>query len=72
MAANGIEPELQKSPPNPAEIARALLEAGAEADAAAATYRGGPNQTTMNLGAPDGRGVAGAPVACYRVRCTDL
>lgn len=49
VAANGIEQELQKSPPNAAEIARALLETGAEVDAAAETYGGGPNQTTMNL-----------------------
>ena len=46
IAANGVENELQKSPPNAVEIARILLEAGAEVDATSEMYGGG--YTTMN------------------------
>jgi ankyrin repeat protein len=49
VAANGVEDFRQLTPPNAVEIATALLEAGAEADAPANTYGGGPAQTTMNL-----------------------
>ena len=49
IAANGVEQELQMSPSNAAEIASILLQAGAEVDATAQTYGGGPQQTTMNL-----------------------
>ena len=49
VAANGVENELQKSPKNGAEIARILIEAGAEVDALAETYGGGTNQTTLCL-----------------------
>ena len=49
VAANGVEDELQKSPENAAEIARILIEAGAEVDALAETYGGGTNQTTLCL-----------------------
>lgn len=35
VAANGIEPALQKSPPNAVEIARILLDAGANVNAVA-------------------------------------
>ena len=49
IAANGVEQELEMSPPNAAEIASILLQAGAEVDATAHTYGGGPKQTTMNL-----------------------
>ncbi len=47
VAANGIEGELQKSPANAAEVARALLEAGAEVDALAEAYHS-RRQTTLN------------------------
>ena len=49
VAANGIENELQRTPPNAVEIAEILLGAGAEVNALAETYGGGPNQTTLNL-----------------------
>ena len=49
MAANGVEDELQKSPKNVAEMARILIEAGAEVDALAETYGGGTNQTPLCL-----------------------
>ena len=49
VAANGVEDILQKSPENAAEIARILIEAGAEVDALAETYGGGTNQTTLCL-----------------------
>ena len=49
VAANGVEDELQKSPENATEIARILIEAGAEVDALAETYGGGTNQTTLCL-----------------------
>lgn len=48
-AANGVEDFRQKTPPNAVEIARYLLDSGAEVDAAADTYDGGWWQTTMNL-----------------------
>lgn len=38
VAANGVEAYRQKSPPNAVEIAKCLLEAGAEADALADMY----------------------------------
>ncbi len=46
-AANGVEQDLQKTPSNIVEIARTLLEAGAEPDALAVMY-GVPN-TTLNM-----------------------
>ena len=49
MAANGVEQYRQKSPPNAVEIAKALLEAGAEVDAIAEMFAGGTTKTTMNL-----------------------
>ncbi len=49
VAANGVEDARQMTPPNAVEIARCLLEAGAEVDALANTYGGGKAQTTMNL-----------------------
>lgn len=49
VAANGVEDFRQKTPPNAVEIARLLLESGAEVDALADTYGGGTAQTTMNL-----------------------
>jgi len=49
VAANGVEQYRQKSPPNAVEIANTLLEAGAEVDALADTYAGGPTETTLNL-----------------------
>src|SRR4029078_948036 len=39
-AANGVEGERQKTPPNAVEIATCLLDAGAEADALADMYGG--------------------------------
>jgi len=47
VAANGVEQERQKSPPNAPEIARLPLENGAEVDALAQMY--GPADTTLNL-----------------------
>jgi len=47
LAANGVEGERQKSPKNAVEMARLLLNAGAEVDALA-TMCGG-EQTTMNM-----------------------
>ncbi len=49
VAANGVEDFRQKTPANAVDVARALLEAGAEVDASADTYDGGYWQTTMNL-----------------------
>ena len=49
VAANGIETERQKTPPNAVAIGRILLDAGAEPDALCATYGGGPAQTTLAL-----------------------
>ena len=47
MAANGVEGHRQKTPPNAVEIARVLLEAGAEPDALADMYGG--QHTTMSM-----------------------
>jgi hypothetical protein len=49
VGANGVEDFRQKTPKNAVAIARFLLEAGSEVDAAAETYGGGHWQTTMNL-----------------------
>lgn len=49
VAANGVEDFRQKTPPNAVDIAKRLLDAGAEVDALAETYGGGSYQTTMNL-----------------------
>jgi len=47
VAANGVEGYRQKTPTNAVEIARALLEAGAEVDATAGMYGG--EYTTMSM-----------------------
>ena len=49
VAANGVEDFRQVTPANAVDVARMLLEAGAEVDALAETYGGGSAQTTMNL-----------------------
>jgi hypothetical protein len=49
VAANGVEDFRQKTPKNAVEIARFLLDAGAEPDAIADTYGADTLQTTMNL-----------------------
>jgi ankyrin repeat protein len=49
VAANGVEDFRQKTPKNAVAVARFLLEAGAEVDAAASTYGDDHWQTTMNL-----------------------
>ncbi len=49
VAANGVEDFRQKTPKNAVAVARFLLEAGSDVDAAAQTYGGGHWQTTMNL-----------------------
>ena len=48
LAANGVEDSLQRTPPNAVEIGRILLNAGAEVDATAEMYGGGPYQTPLN------------------------
>jgi len=47
VAANGVEGYRQKTPPNAVEVARALLQAGAEPDALADMY--GAECTTMSM-----------------------
>ena len=47
VAANGVEGHRQKTPPNAVEIARTLLEAGAEVDAMAGMYGG--QYATMSM-----------------------
>ena len=49
VAANGVEDFRQKTPKNAVEVARLLLERGAEVDAIASTYGNDYWQTTMNL-----------------------
>jgi ankyrin repeat protein len=47
VAANGVEGHRQRTPPNAVAVARALLEAGADADALAEMYGG--RHTTMSM-----------------------
>src|SRR5438876_8772234 len=47
VAANGVEGYRQKTPPNAVEVARILLDAGAEVDALADLYGG--HHTTMSM-----------------------
>ncbi len=47
VAANGVEGHRQRTPPNAVDVARALLEAGADPDATARLYGG--DCTTMSL-----------------------
>jgi ankyrin repeat protein len=49
VAANGVEDFRQKTPPNAVDVARRLLDAGAEVDALADTYSKDEYQTTLNL-----------------------
>ncbi|HEY1549620.1 MAG TPA: ankyrin repeat domain-containing protein, partial [Kofleriaceae bacterium] len=49
--ANGVEQERQKSPPNAPAIAGLLLARGADPNALALTYGGGPAQTALYLAA---------------------
>ncbi len=49
VAANGVEDELQRTPPNAVEICELLLGAGADPDALNEGYGGGPNATTLCL-----------------------
>jgi len=49
VAANGVEDELQRTPPNAVAICRQLLAAGAAPDALSVSYGGGNNQTPLCL-----------------------
>ena len=49
VAANGVVTEMQRTPPNAVEIARILLEAGADVDALGESYGGGTAQTPLSL-----------------------
>jgi len=49
VAANGVRDDYQRCPPNAPQIARRLLDAGADPDAVAASGGGGPNQTPLCL-----------------------
>ena len=67
VAANGVEQERQRSPKNAEAVAELLLRRGADPDALAFTYGGGPGQTTLNLAVtsvhPEEAGVMGDIVA---------
>jgi ankyrin repeat protein len=62
VAANGVEGWRQRTPPNAVEIARLLLEAGAEVDALAGMY-GGRCTTMSMLVSSSPPGEAGVQVA---------
>ena len=49
IAANGVENDKQKSPPNACAIAKILIDHGAEIDALADCYGGGIAQTPLSL-----------------------
>src|SRR5215468_4272224 len=61
VAANGVEDERQRTPANAPAVAELLLARGADPDAFALTYGGGPGQTTLGLAVtsafPDQAGV---------------
>ena len=63
VAANGVEGWRQKSPPNAGAVAELLLARGADPDALAMTYGGGPAATPLLLAVtschPDDAGVIG-------------
>jgi len=63
VAANGVEGWRQKSPPNAGAVAQLLLDRGADPDALAMTYGGGPAATPLLLAVtschPDDAGVIG-------------
>lgn len=60
-AANGVEDDLQRVPENAVEIARVLLDAGADADATCEIYGGGPGTSVLcslvTSTFPDGAGL---------------
>ena len=47
VAANGVEDERQRTPPTAVEIARLLVEAGADPNSTAEFYGGGPGSTAL-------------------------
>ncbi len=47
VAANGLEDEWQRCSPQASDVARALLEAGADVDATCGFWGGGPQATTL-------------------------
>jgi hypothetical protein len=47
VAANGVEDERQRTPPNAVEIARMIVDAGADPNATAEFYGGGPGSTAL-------------------------
>ena len=47
VAANGVEDELQRTPPNAVEVAELLFAHGADPNATAEFYGGGPNSTPL-------------------------
>jgi ankyrin repeat protein len=49
VAANGVEDFRQRTPANAVAIARLLIDARADVEAAADAYGGGPTMTTLNL-----------------------
>lgn len=63
IGANGVEDERQRSPKNAGAVAELLLARGADPNALAATYGGGPAQTPLLLAVtsvhPDAAGVIG-------------
>jgi len=62
IAANGVEQYRQKSPANAVEIAKILLQSGAEVDALANMY-GGPQTTMSMLVSSDPPAKAGVQIA---------
>ena len=49
LAANGVEGERQKTPPNAVAVIDLLIAAGSDPNASCYTYRGGPEQTAAGL-----------------------
>ena len=68
-AANGVEDERQKVPPNAVEIADLLIERGGDINAISAAYGGGPGSTPLVAlvtgGHPNEAGLMDSLVAAY-------
>jgi ankyrin repeat protein len=69
VAANGVEDELQRPVPNADEIARVLLDAGAEVDAPCDAYDGRWPTTLTLVVSSDHPAVAGVSVRLVDVLC---
>src|SRR5215469_4922361 len=69
VAANGVEPELQRPVPNADEVARVLIQAGAEIDARCDAYDESGQTTLRLVVSSDHPAVAGVSARLVDVLC---